>query len=46
MGQTGDTDQVRQRLGFCIFYHLDNEVRSKLRDPQTAQLTSVDILRV
>ena len=43
--QARDTDQVRQGLRFRIYHHLNNEVRSELRDPKTANRTSPDIIR-
>ena len=43
--KTGDPDQVRQVLRFCVDQHLDRKFRSELRDSQGSQRTAADILR-
>ena len=45
VGQTGNTDQIRKALRFSIHKHLDNEIRSKLRNPEGAERTAAKLLR-
>ena len=46
MGQTGDPDQVRERLWLRVLNHLNNEICTELRDSETPEPAPVDILRL
>ena len=45
MGQTGNSDQIGQCLWLCVLHHLDNEVRTELRDSKTSKLTPINVFR-
>ena len=43
--QSGNPDQIRERLRICLLHHLDNEIRSELRDSKTSKRASADVFR-
>ena len=46
MGQTGDTDQVRQGLWLGINHHLYDKVRSEFRDAKASHPAAANVIRL
>ena len=46
MRQTGDTDQIGERLRLRVQKHLNNEIGTELRHAKTSKRAATDVLRL